>query len=78
MSSTKDPHAYDRLLTALFKPHWKSGAVEVPFTKDDPIGKAQSPGVKVKNLPDVLHAYRNRRPFPREMPAKGNWDFRCA
>ncbi len=73
MTSTKDGNAYDRLLTALFKQHWKSGAVDVPFTKDDLIEKAQSLGVKVKNLPDVLYTYRNRRPFPHAILAKGNW-----
>ena len=73
MNAEKQPNAYDRVLVAVFKKHWRMGDLEVLFTKDDLIDEAARIGQKVKNIADILHTYRSRRPLPPELLQHGNW-----
>lgn len=73
MPVPKGPNAYDRVLSAVFAKHWHEGLTEVLFSKDDLIDEAARLGVRIKNLADVLYAFRSRRALPEAMRTKGNW-----
>ena len=66
-------NAYDKVLIAVFKKHWRTGLTEVFFSKDDLINEASRIGVRIKNLADILYTYRSRRALPDEIKSKGNW-----
>lgn len=72
MAKRKDGD-YDKVIGALFKAKWKRGKTSVPFTKDHLIETAERLGIRIKNLPDVLYAYRSRRPMPAEIARTGGW-----
>ncbi len=51
--------------------HFKPGAVEVPFEREDLVRVAGKLGVKLpKNLGDVIYSFRYRTPLPESVRAK--------
>lgn len=66
-------NAYDRVLCLVFEQQWKTGAVEVPFSKDDLLDAAATLGLRIKNAADILYTYRSRRTLPESISRHGNW-----
>lgn len=66
-------NAYGAVISGVFRKRWRRGLQDVPFTKDDLIAEADSLGIKVKNVADILYTFRSRREMPAELLEKGNW-----
>lgn len=73
MASKERSNAYDQVVLAVFRKHWRKGARDVPFTKDDLIEEAARIGLTVKNFADILYTYRSRRALPGDILRHGNW-----
>lgn len=65
------PNRYSQLIEEIFLSHFKPGAVEVPFEREDLVRVARKLGVKLpKNLGDVIYSFRYRTPLPESVRAK--------
>jgi len=62
---------YSQLIEEIFFLHFRPGAVEVPFEREDLVRVAQRLGVRLpKNLGDVIYSFRYRTPLPESVRAK--------
>jgi hypothetical protein len=73
MSKKSNAHAYDQVITAVFRKRFGKEADVIPFSKDDLIDAANEAGLRIKNVADILYTFRSRRDLPPELQAKGNW-----
>lgn len=65
------PNRYSQLIEEIFLSHFKPGAVEVPFEREDLVRVARKLGVKLpKNLGDVIYSFRYRTPLPESVRGK--------
>jgi len=65
------PNRYSQLIEEIFFSHFKAGAAEVPFEREDLVRVAGKLGVRLpKNLGDVIYSFRYRTPLPESVRAK--------
>jgi len=65
-----EPNRYVQIIAAIFHSHFKSGAGEVAFERNDIERVAKKLGIKLpKNLGDVLYSFRFRIPLPDSVRA---------
>lgn len=77
------PNTYTRIIEAIFKAHYRRGATEVPFERQELADVAASLGIqRPKNLGDIVYSFRFRTPFPdsitRHAPEGRQWVIRKA
>lgn len=78
-----DRTRYAQIIEKIFFSHYRAGAVEVPFEREDIVRVAKRLGIKLpKNLGDVVYSFRYRTPLPqsvRDKAPKGKeWIIRPA
>lgn len=66
----KKPGKYRRVIEAVFAARYKSKAKEVAFSRDDIAETSHKLGVKMKNLGDVVYAFRYRQQLPDSIQQK--------
>jgi len=65
------PNRYSQLIEEIFFTHFKAGAAEVAFEREDLVRVAGKLGVRLpKNLGDVIYSFRYRTPLPESVRAK--------
>jgi len=65
------PNRYSELIEEIFFSHFKAGAAEVAFEREDLVRVAGKLGVRLpKNLGDVIYSFRYRTPLPESVRAK--------
>lgn len=79
----KDQNRYTKIIERIFFSHYKKGAREVPFEREDIVRVSQELGVTLpKNLGDIIYTFRYRADFPKSIRAcapKGeSWIIRPA
>jgi hypothetical protein len=83
MATPKLPNRYTRLIETIFHSHYKAGAVEVDFERDEIEATAKRLGIILpKNLGDLIYSFRFRAPLPGSIrslaPAGKEWIIRPA
>lgn len=69
--AAKRPSRYDRIIERIFFSHYRQGAREVPFERDEIETVARELGTKLpKNLGDVIYTYRYRKELPPAVQAR--------
>ena len=67
----REPNRYTKLLEHLFEAHYKPGASEVTFNREEMEAAAEQLGIKLPRNPyDILYSFRFRAPIPEAMRAK--------
>lgn len=62
---------YAKIIEQIFLSHYKSGAIEVPFEREDIVRVAKRRGIKLpKNLGDVVYSFRYRKQLPESVRAR--------
>lgn len=79
----REPNRYVQILEAIFKKHFKKGATEIEFERNEFSQVADKLGITLpKNLGDVLYSFRYRALLPKSITnkaPKGNeWIIRPA
>ncbi len=74
---------YDRIIEKIFLSHYRRGAQEVPFDREEMAEVARNLGVDLpKNLGDVVYSYRYRKDLPKAVtdraPKGKQWLIRPA
>lgn len=77
------PNTYTRIIEAIFKAHYRKGATEVSFERQELADTAANLGIeRPKNLGDIVYSFRFRTPFPdsitRHAPKGRQWVIRKA
>lgn len=66
-----DSNRYSKIIERVFFSHYKSGAGEIPFEREDIVRIARELNIKLpKNLGDVIYSFRYRTPLPESVRAK--------
>src|SRR3990172_3030488 len=66
-----EPNRYSQIIEEIFLSHFKPGAIEVPFEREDLVRVAKKLGVRLpKNLGDIIYSFRYRTPLPESVRAK--------
>lgn len=66
-----EPTRYAQIIEQVFLSHYKSGAVEVTFEREDIVRVAKKLGMRLpKNLGDVIYSFRYRTPLPESVRSK--------
>jgi len=66
-----DQNRYAQIIEQIFLLHYKKGAKEVPFSREDIVHAAEELHIKLpKNLGDVIYSFRYRTPLPESVRAK--------
>jgi hypothetical protein len=66
-----DSNRYSKIIERVFFSHYKGGAAEVPFEREDIVRIARELNIKLpKNLGDVIYSFRYRTPLPDSVRAK--------
>ncbi len=78
-----DSSRYSLIIEEIFRTHFKPGATEVPFEREDLVRVAKRLGVKLpKNLGDIIYSFRYRTPLPQSVrdkaPPGKEWTIRPA
>jgi len=64
----QDQSAYSAIVAHIFRNGYKTGVMEIPFTRDEMVAAATKLDVShPKNLGDVVYKYRYRAPLPSEV-----------
>ena len=67
----REPNRYTKLLEHLFEAHYKPGATEVTFNREEMEAAAEQLEIKLPRNPyDILYSFRFRVPIPKTMQAK--------
>lgn len=62
---------YAQIIEQIFFSHYKDGAVQIPFEREDIVRVAQKLKIKLpKNLGDVIYSFRYRTALPQSVRAK--------
>lgn len=69
---------YDQAIEAVFFRFYESEADYVVFQKDDLVAVCSDLGLTVRNIPDIIYAYRSRRLLPESIRALGHWAIESA
>ena len=65
------PNRYAQIIEKVFLSHYRAGATEVPFEREDIVRIARGLKIKLpKNLGDVIYSFRYRTPLPESVRAK--------
>jgi hypothetical protein len=64
---------YDALILDVFLAHYEEGADVLEFDKDELVEAAAAKGITIRNMPDLIYAYRARRRLPQQILDTGNW-----
>ncbi|PSG98472.1 hypothetical protein BRD56_00605 [Thermoplasmatales archaeon SW_10_69_26] len=64
---------YEQVLLAVFAEHYEEGDEEIEFEKDEFADAADDLGLRIRNIPDVVYAFRSRRPLPDPITTIGDW-----
>ena len=83
MAAAKTPNRYTRLIETIFHSHYKPGAVEVDFERNEIESTARKLGITLpKNLGDLIYSFRFRVPLPDSIrslvPEGKEWIIRPA
>ena len=83
MAKAKNPNRYIRLIETIFHSHYKSGAVEVPFERNEFESTAKKLRIKLpKNQGDAIYSFRYRVRLPESIrslaPSGKEWIIRPA
>jgi len=83
MAAPKTPNRYTRLIETIFHSHYKPGAVEVDFERNEIESTARKLGITLpKNLGDLIYSFRFRVPLPDSIrslvPEGKEWIIRPA
>jgi hypothetical protein len=78
-----EQNRYSRIIEEIFRSHFKPGATELQFEREDLVRVAKRLGVKLpKNLGDVIYSFRYRTPLPESIriqaPEGKEWIIRPA
>lgn len=66
-----EANRYSQIIEELFHSHFKLGATEVPFERDDLVRVAKRLGIRLpKNLGDVIYSFRYRTTLPESVRTK--------
>ena len=66
-----DSNRYSKIIERVFLSHYKSGAAELLFEREDIVRIARELNIKLpKNLGDVIYSFRYRTPLPESVRAK--------
>lgn len=66
-----EQNRYSKIIEHIFLSRYRSGAVEVPFEREDIVRIAKTLGIKLpKNLGDVVYSFRYRAPLPVSITTK--------
>jgi hypothetical protein len=67
---------YTQIIEAIFFKHYREGATEVPFERDDIIQAASELGIELpKNIGDVIYSFRYRTELPDSITRKATKDY---
>jgi len=69
---------YDRVISEVFRRHYRKGEERLEFDKDEIAQVCQEQGITVRNTPDVVYTYRARQELPPAILAKGHWAIQPA
>ena len=73
---TRQTNRYTKILEAIFKNHFKKGATEVEFEREEFSQVAEKLGITLpKNLGDVLYSFRYRTLLPISITSKAPKGF---
>jgi hypothetical protein len=65
------PNRYAQIIEKVFLSHYRAGATEVPFEREDIVRIARDLKIKLpKNLGDVIYSFRYRTPLPEAVRAR--------
>ena len=65
------PNRYAQIIEKIFLSHYRAGAAEVPFEREDIVRIARDLKIKLpKNLGDVIYSFRYRTPLPEAVRAR--------
>jgi len=65
------PNRYAQIIEKVFLSHYRAGATEVPFEREDSVRIARGLKIKLpKNLGDVIYSFRYRTPLPDAVRAR--------
>jgi len=83
MAAAKTPNRYTRLIETIFHSHYKPGAIEVDFERNEIESTARKLGITLpKNLGDLIYSFRFRVPLPDSIrslvPEGKEWIIRPA
>ncbi len=66
-----EPNRYSQIIEDIFFSHFRPGAVEVPFEREDLVRVSKKLGIRLpKNLGDVIYSFRYRTPLPESVRSK--------
>ena len=61
----RDKTRYGAIIEKVFFDHYKRGATDLPFPREDLVAAAGELGISLpKNLGDVIYSFRYRTPMP--------------
>ncbi len=72
------PTGYDKALLEIFQRHYRQGARYLKFNKDELAEACRKQGITIRNIPDVIYAYRSRRKLPSAIQETGHWAIEAA
>lgn len=78
MASSPEQGRYEQVIIAIFSKYYRAGIDYFEFHKDEVLEICNALGIIIRNVPDVIYAFRGRRALPAEILATGNWAIESA
>jgi hypothetical protein len=69
---------YEQVIEALFFRYYHEGLDYFRFEKDELAAICDELGIVVRNIPDIIYAFRGRRGLPTSITATGHWAIEAA
>lgn len=71
-------YRYERIIERVFLKHYQPGIEYFEFHKDELIEICQEMGIIIRNIPDIIYAFRGRRPLSSSITSTGHWAIESA
>ncbi|KAB2902359.1 MAG: hypothetical protein F9K27_17040 [Anaerolineae bacterium] len=69
---------YERAIEEIFQRHYQEGIDYFEFHKDELVEVCQELGITIRNIPDIIYAFRSRRELPEKIASTGYWAIESA
>ena len=69
---------YERAIEKIFQKYYREGIDYFEFHKDELIAVCTELGITIRNIPDIIYAFRGRRELPAAIAVTGHWAIESA
>lgn len=69
---------YEQAIEEIFARHYREDLNYFVFHKDELIEVCEQLGITIRNIPDIIYAFRGRRSLPNSITSKGHWAIESA